>query len=271
MMQLTDTLSSIGDTALIYRDSLHLAFVERSLSFSTMKVQDVVFLLFFFSLVITAFVLARNRKMLWDRALSLFQTRSSSFSFQRDLSKNVSPSFQIGSRRNPSQDGNDQDRLWLLFIPAGILTALLLVHAQGLIVLDADFTDDMMKMLSLGVAACLSYLILKVAVYKVVGWVFLDGDLVSTCISAYSTLVYMYALLMLPLSLLCVYIPIDPSVTLWCFLLTLVFLKVLIFFMWVKYFCQNFYGSLLIILYFCALEIIPILFLGLGVSSYIIL
>jgi hypothetical protein len=44
----------------------------------------------------------------------------------------------------------------------------------------------------------------------------------------------------------------------------IIFLKTLMFYKWLKLFCNNLYGSLLLILYFCALEIIPCLMLYRG-------
>ena len=51
-------------------------------------------------------------------------------------------------------------------------------------------------------------------------------------------------------------------------------LKILAFYKWLKLFCSNLYGSLFLILYFCAVEIIPCLMVYRGLvelNDYLII
>jgi len=107
-----------------------------------------------------------------------------------------------------------------------------------------------------------AYLILKWISYRVLGWVFLNKENTDLCIESYLTLVYYSSFYFLLLAVAEVYLhlPFWTCVTL--FLLALVLFRIFIFYKWIKLFSVNFYGIFRFFLYFCALEIVPIILLG---------
>lgn len=107
------------------------------------------------------------------------------------------------------------------------------------------------------IAACLLYLFLKWLTYSFLGWIFLDGNRTTLWMESYSTLLYYLGFALFPFVLLLVYFDLDLRGTVIIGLLLLIFTKILMLYKWIKLFCINLHGILLLILYFCALEIIP--------------
>ena len=92
--------------------------------------------------------------------------------------------------------------------------------------------------------------------YLFFGWIFLDKDKTSAWTGSYATLLFYlgFALFLLKIIL------IAGAVL-------FLFLKILTLYKWIKLFCDNLYGCFFVILYFCALEIIPCLLLYRGLEQ----
>lgn len=112
---------------------------------------------------------------------------------------------------------------------------------------------------------CLLYLFFKWLVYSSLGWIFFDGNRTSLWMESYSTLLYYVGFALFPFVLLLVYFDLSLQATVIIGLFLMIFTKILMLFKWIKLFCSNLYGTLLLILYFCALEIIPCFILYRGV------
>ena len=110
-------------------------------------------------------------------------------------------------------------------------------------------------------ALCLIYFALKWMLYSLIGWIFFDRSKTSLWLESYSTLIYYLGFALFPFILIVVYF--DQQLT-FIAIFSLIFVsitKILMFYKWIKLFCENFYGSILIIVYFCALEMLPCVFL----------
>lgn len=107
------------------------------------------------------------------------------------------------------------------------------------------------------IGICVLYLLFKWGAYLFLGWIFLDKDKSMYWMESYSTLIYYLGFALFPFALLQVYFGLGllPSVITGLFLL--LFAKILMFFKWLKLFCGNLHGVFFLILYFCALEIMP--------------
>lgn len=114
------------------------------------------------------------------------------------------------------------------------------------------------------IAVCLLYLMMKWMLYSFLGWVFFDKSKTDVWLESYSTLIYYLGFSLFPFVLFLVYF--DLSITLLVSIgLALLFLtKILMFYKWIKLFSCNIYGVFLLILYFCALEIVPCVVAYLG-------
>ena len=111
------------------------------------------------------------------------------------------------------------------------------------------------------IGICLAYLFLKWLVYSSLGWIFFDESRTSLWLESYSTLLYYLGLALFPLVLFIVYFDLDLQITLIIGLFLWLFAKILMLYKWIKLFCNNLYGYVLLILYFCALEIVPCIML----------
>lgn len=111
------------------------------------------------------------------------------------------------------------------------------------------------------IGICLVYLFLKWLIYSFLGWIFFDGSRVSQWLESYSTLLYYLGFALFPYVLLLIYFDLNIQLALIIGLFLFVLVKISMFYKWLKLFCNNLYGSFLLILYFCALEMLPFLIL----------
>ena len=129
-------------------------------------------------------------------------------------------------------------------------------------------------LLGVYLAIALLYLFWKWVPYSFLGWIFFDGNRTSLWMESYSTLLYYLGFALFPFALFLVYFDLSLLATVIIGLFLMFFTKILMFYKWIKLFCNNLYGVLLLILYFCALEIIPcfIVYRGvLQVNDYLII
>ncbi len=129
-------------------------------------------------------------------------------------------------------------------------------------------------LLGVYLAIALLYLFWKWVTYSFLGWIFFDGNRTSLWMESYSTLLYYLGFALFPFALFLVYFDLSLLATVIIGLFLMFFTKILMFYKWFKLFCSNLHGSFLLILYFCALEIIPcfIVYRGvLQVNDYLII
>ncbi|MCD8292555.1 MAG: DUF4271 domain-containing protein, partial [Prevotellaceae bacterium] len=119
-------------------------------------------------------------------------------------------------------------------------------------------------LLSLYTGACLLYLFVKWLLYTFLGWIFFDRSVVSQWLESYSTLLYYLGFALFPLVLLIVYFNLSLQIVLVVGLILVLLFKILVFYKWIKLFCNNLHGILLLIVYFCSVEIIPCLMMRQG-------
>jgi hypothetical protein len=105
---------------------------------------------------------------------------------------------------------------------------------------------------------CLAYLIFKWIVYFCLGQVFFDRTKVRLWMESYSILIYSLGFVLFPVILLLVYLDLSIIYIIIVGLLLIVTIKLLMFYKWIKLFSINVYNLLLLFLYFCAIEIVPL-------------
>ncbi len=109
-------------------------------------------------------------------------------------------------------------------------------------------------LLGVYLAIALLYLFWKWVTYSFLGWIFFfDGNRTSLWMESYSTLLYYLGFALFPFALFLVYFDLSLLATVIIGLFLMFFTKILMFYKWIKLFCNNLYGVLLLILYFCAL------------------
>lgn len=119
-------------------------------------------------------------------------------------------------------------------------------------------------LLGIYILICLLYLLLKWLFYSFLGWVFFDKNRTTIWLESYSTLIYYLGFVLFPFVLLLVYFDLNILFLVSIGLFLIIFAKILMFYKWIKLFFHQFSGLFLLILYFCALEIVPCLLLYQG-------
>lgn len=122
-----------------------------------------------------------------------------------------------------------------------------------------------LPVLAISIGIPLIYVMAKQGAYAFINWIFFDKEQNKSWMQTYLGLVGMLCFLLFPLFLLTVYSGLDKQISFYFILLILVFAKILLFYKSIRNFFNHFYGILHLILYFCALEIIPILLTWKGI------
>ena len=126
--------------------------------------------------------------------------------------------------------------------------------------------DHVSSLLLLGiyVGFCLAYFLLKWLLYMFLGWTFFDKNKTNIWLESYSALIYYVGFALFPFVLFLVYFDLILTNLVIIGSIILIFTKILMFYKWIKLFFHQFSGLFLLILYFCALEIVPCLLLYQG-------
>lgn len=163
--------------------------------------------------------------------------------------------------------GTDLRYLFLLLLQTCVLSGLFLFVCSGSLISELGGYSSSLPVLGGYVGCCVLYLFVKWLLYSCLGWIFFNRNTVSFWLESYSTLLYYlgFGLFLSILFIVYFHIPLQISVIIGLVLLGLV--KILILYKWIKLFCHNLFGGLLLILYFCALEIIPCMMLYSGLTQ----
>lgn len=199
---------------------------------------DLVVLLLLGCFFVSGYVLSRSRKFLLQllKDFLLHRERTSIFS---------------------TTTAADMRCLLLLILQTCVLCAILLFCCSCELhpVLVQHYPSWML--LGIYLSLPLTFLFLKWLSYSFIGWIFFDRTVVEHWLESYSTLLYYLGFALFPFILLILYSQLSfLSVAVIGVLITL-FIKILMFYKWIKLFCSDLCGILLLILYFCALEIMP--------------
>lgn len=126
--------------------------------------------------------------------------------------------------------------------------------------------DHVSSLLLLGiyVGFCLAYFLLKWLLYMFLGWTFFDKNKTNIWLESYSALIHYVGFALFPFVLFLVYFDLSLTNLVIIGSIILIFTKILMFYKWIKLFFHQFSGLFLLILYFCALEIVPCLLLYQG-------
>ena len=119
-------------------------------------------------------------------------------------------------------------------------------------------------LLGIYVGFCLAYFLLKWLIYMFLGWTFFDKNKTNIWLESYSALIYYVGFALFPVVLFLVYFDLSLTNLVIIGAIILIFTKILMFYKWIKLFFHQFSGLFLLILYFCALEIVPCLLLYQG-------
>ena len=120
--------------------------------------------------------------------------------------------------------------------------------------------------LALDVLVALAYFLTKWLFYAFLGWLFFDRPRTSLWIGSYFSVVYAASVLLCSGLLLWVYADGPAGTFMVFFIFVAVMAKISVFYNCIKFFSFKFYGLFYLIVYFCALEIMPCLIMYKGLS-----
>ena len=192
----------------------------------------------------------------------------------RFLSDNVKDFFYLRKGDNMFTDRNDtmlRGSFIAMFHTCFLLGILFSEYTQES--MGAVFTHiSPYKILGIGVGLCSLYFIGKGLLYKLVNNVFFDRKQVALWNNIYHLSILALGFAILPLTLLVIYFDLDYSTLRILFVCILATVKILLFYKCFQIFFDYKFGSVHLFLYFCALEILPLLVLWkslLLASSYL--
>lgn len=213
-----------------------------------LRADDTVALLLLGCFLLSAYVLSRSRKFLFLLAKDFLLNRERTSIFANSTA-------------------TDMRYLLLLVLQACVLAALLawccLSGARGGLVASVPSALALAGL----TGVCLLGLAAKWGVYSLVGWVFFGSGRTSLWLESYSTLLYYAGFVLYPVVLCAVYFGWGWQAAAVAGAIVVILFKMMIFYKWQQLFCNNLHGCLLLILYFCALEIVPCLVLYRGVMQ----
>ena len=219
------------------------------------KMDDGITLILLGCFFLSAYVLSRSRKFLLQlvKDFLLHRERTSIFA---------------------SSTATDMRYLLLLILQTCVLSGIYFFNYFIDLNPSLIHTIPPLALLGIYIGACLLYLFVKWLIYSFLGWIFFDKWRMEIWIESYSTLLYYAGLVLFPFILLIVYFDLNLYITMAVGIFLLFLIKFLMFYKWIKLFCNNLYGGFLLILYFCALEIVPCFVLYQGIlqlNDYLII
>ena len=156
------------------------------------------------------------------------------------------------------ETGREMRHAIFLYLQSGLLVSLFFFdYTQTTRDL---FMSPVYSHILLGIYVLISwiYLGLKQLFYAFVNWIFFDKERRSTWLKSYSFLVSAEGVLLFPLALITVFFNLPTYSVILCLCLLLGFIRLLLFYKTFCIFFPKFHGFLHLIVYFCALEMLPL-------------
>lgn len=201
-----------------------------------------IILLCFFSI---SYVFATGRRLLKQKAQNFFFTREHSSIFGQQTAADIHSRF-------------------LLMLQTCMFASILFF----------DYTVDHSSLrtgdygipflLSGYILTLIIFYLVKWGIYRFVNWIFFDKEKAKLWIETYFFTISTFGIICFPLVLLIVYFDLSPSVTAISCIFILFSVKLLLLYKSFSIFFNSWYGVFYLIMYFCALEILPSLVLWKG-------
>ena len=128
------------------------------------------------------------------------------------------------------------------------------------------YTVPHLSLLGIYLGCVILLVCMKWLSYRFVNWIFFEKERNARWITSYFDLTGGCGLALFPVSLVMIYFDLPVRISLHAVLFLLVCSKILLFYKSIRNFFNHFHGTLHLILYFCALEIAPLLFLWKGLG-----
>ena len=168
-----------------------------------------------------------------------------------------------------------QNDLTVTETPGGIQPFLLIQMGLSVTLLLFDITIRMNQplvglplpsssMLAIYMALAILFLLFRWLLYRFVLWMFVPPAHIPFIMEAWTNSVCVEGMFLLPLLVIDIYYNVQFVLFVIVLFVVSIIPRIWLFYWQKKLFSLNFYGSLLIFLYFCALEIFPVVLIAIG-------
>ena len=226
-----------------------LAYVGQALPYHTYT-DDTLVIILLSCFFITCFSLTYSRKFLMQLGQNFIESKAHVSAFS------TSTNLEVKS-------------LFLLILQTCIMiamTCLLYLYAHNYTVPTKQSSTQLIAFIAAGT---LFILFFKWILYSYIGWIFKQKEGTAIWLESYATIIYYLGLIMYPIVLYIVFNNVSGLTLKFLLIGGFALTKGLILYKALKLFSNKIYGHVLLILYFCALEIVPYALLFKGMNKYI--
>lgn len=195
--------------------------------------------------LITSYILSKEKKFLSQRIKDFFYHRERSSIFNTSTISDIRFSIALTVQTS---------------ILAGVVFFYFFLKTSPQLI---DYSPPQTILLTY-IGVCLGYILIKWLMYHFIGWIFFNKTVVRSYLESYFTLIYYLGFLLFLLSLLLIYLNLSTFQCIIFSLFLILSTKILMLYKWFRFFFRQTHGLFFLILYFCALEIVPCLLLYQG-------
>ena len=188
--------------------------------------------------LISCFLFAKSKKFLLDLGSNFFSSADHVSAFSTKTNSEISSLLLL---------------MLQTCIMIGVITLILAIS------FNPDIIHSYNSATIIGGTTVISivYLLLKRVAYIFIGWVFNARSLTSIWLESYATIIYYSGFVLYPIVLYVIFSTTPINISIYIAIMFVIIVKSLMLYKWLKLFSKNIYGSILLFLYFCALEITP--------------
>lgn len=161
------------------------------------------------------------------------------------------------SDENISENARDPYNIFILTSISALSFSLVYFNRMSLRLEFDSYFGIPYWLFAAGYALFMLFIYLKAWIYALVNWTFFDRESSTKWISGYMRLTSLSAYLIFPISLVAIFYEKSFEIVISCYTILFVLYELLLFFKLFINFGSKKYGYLLIILYFCSVELMP--------------
>lgn len=155
-------------------------------------------------------------------------------------------------------EGEIKDQVFIVLLESFVLSLLFFSYAE--FQLNGNFTivsPYLLLFANLGVFV--GYFVVKYAVLWLFNWTFFDEESRNLWLTSYNLVVFAKAVTLIPLVLITLYLDLSHEVCIYATIIILGIYEIMVLYKTKQIFFSAYYGLLPAILYFCTLELLPLL------------
>jgi len=200
----------------------------------------------FLCLIVISYIASKGKKHLQNQLKSIFTTRERASLFDEAT-------------------GSDIRYTFVLIVNACVMLGICAYHYAVHLIPQLLKAFNHFVLLGLFILIGFIYMTAKWGVYKTINWIFFEKSRNSLWTISYFNVIIWLGLILLPVILLTVYFGLTARISFFFMAFAIISAKILLFWKCFNNFFNKIHGFFHLILYFCALEILPDLILWKGI------